>query len=61
MTKEELKQALIETEEYTEEEVNNMDSYDLLDAILTWEGIQGYTHQIIRWAKAAYESDKQSS
>lgn len=58
MTKEELKQELIETEEYTQEQVDNMDSYDLLDAILIWEGIQGYTGKIIQWAKAAYESDK---
>lgn len=58
MTKEELKQELIETEEYTQEQVDNMDSYDLLVAILTWEGIQGYTRKIIQWVKAAYESDK---
>lgn len=58
MTKEELKQLLIETGEYTQEEVDNMSSYDLLNTILTWEGICGYTRQILRWVKAAYESEK---
>lgn len=57
MTKEELKQELIETEEYTQEEVDNISSHDLLDAILAWEGILGYTHKILRWTRAAYESD----
>lgn len=58
MTKEELKQELIDTEEFTREAVEKMSGYDLLDAILTWEGIQGYTRQILRWMKAAYESGK---
>lgn len=56
MTKEELKQFLVETEEYTREQVNQMSSYELFDAILTWEGICGYTRQIRSWVKAAYES-----
>lgn len=56
MTKEELKQELIDTEEFTREEVDKMSSYDLFDAILTWEGICGYTRQIRDWVKAAYES-----
>lgn len=58
MTKEELKQELIDTEEFTREEVDKMSSFDLFDAILTWEGIQGYTRKIINWMKAAYESGK---
>lgn len=58
MTQEELKQELIDTEEYTREEVDGMSSYDLLNAILIWEGIQGYTRQIIQWTKAANEPDK---
>lgn len=58
MTQEELKQELIDTEEYTREEVDNMSSYDLLNAMLTWEGICGYTRQIIQWTKAANEPDK---
>ncbi len=58
MTKEELKQELIDTEEFTREEVDKMSSYDLLDAILTWEGIQGYTRKIIGWVQAAYEPGK---
>lgn len=58
MTKEELKQELIDTEEFTREEVDKMSGYDLLDAILTWEGIQGYTRKIIKWMQAAYEPGK---
>lgn len=57
MTKEELKQELIDTEEFTREEVDKMSSYDLLDAILIWEGILGYTRKIIRWTQAAYGQD----
>lgn len=58
MTKEELKELLLETEEYTQEQVDRMNSYELLDAILTWEGICGYTRTIINWVNAAYESQK---
>lgn len=57
MTKEELKQELIDTGEYTREEVDGMSSYELFNAMLEWEGIFGYTRQILRWAKAANESD----
>lgn len=39
MTKEELKHLLVKTEEYTREQVDNMSGYELLDAMLTWEGI----------------------
>lgn len=58
MTKEELKERLLETGEYTQEQVDRMKSYELLDAIFTWEGISGYTRAIINWVKAAYESQK---
>lgn len=58
MTKEELKELLLETGEYTQEQVDRMKSYELLNAILTWEGICGYTRDIINWVNAAYESDK---
>lgn len=56
MTKEELKHLLVKTEEYTREQVDRMSGYELLDAMLAWEGICGYTRQILRWMKAAYES-----
>lgn len=58
MTKEELKERLLETGEYTQEQVDRMKSYELLNAILTWEGICGYTRDIINWVNAAYESPK---
>lgn len=58
MTKEELKQLLLETEEYTQQQVDSMTAYELLDAILAWEGIYGYTRKILKWTNAAYESDK---
>lgn len=51
MTKEELKHLLVKTEEYTQEQVDDMSGYELLDAMLIWEGICGYTRQILRWAK----------
>lgn len=57
MTKEELKQLLIETEEYSQQQVDNMTAYELLDAILGREGIYGYTRKILNWTNAAYESD----
>jgi hypothetical protein len=55
MTKKEL---LLETGEYTQEQVDRMKSYELLNAILAWEGIFGYTRNIINWVNAAYESPK---
>lgn len=58
MTKEELKQELIDTEESTREEVDKMSGYDLPGAILTREGICGYTRKITRRAQAAYEPGK---
>lgn len=58
MTKEELKELLLETGEYTQEQVDRMKSYELLNAILAWESIFGYTRNIINWVNAAYESDK---
>lgn len=58
MTKKELKELLLETGEYTQEQVDRMKSYELLNAILAWEGIFGYTRDIINWVNAAYESPK---
>lgn len=52
MTKEQLKCYLTEEAEYTQQEVDNMDDYQLLDAYLTWNGIIGYTEDIIDVVKA---------
>ena len=45
----ELKKELINTGDYTQEEVDKMDAYELFDKILTWNGIIGYTDNIISW------------
>ena len=37
MTKEELKHLLVKTEEYTQEQVDDMSGYELLDAMLKWK------------------------
>lgn len=45
----ELKEELINTGDYTQEQVDQMDAYELFDEILTWNGIIGYTEDIISW------------
>lgn len=47
MTREGLKYYLTTEADYTEEQVNNMSDYELLDAFLTWEGIIGWTDTIV--------------
>lgn len=47
MTKEGLKYYLTTEAEYTEEQVNEMSDYELLDSYLTWEGIIGWTDTIV--------------
>ena len=49
MDLQELKEELINTGDYTQEEVDQMDAYELFDKILTWNGIIGYTEDIISW------------
>ena len=41
--------------EYTREELEAMSKRDLLDAYLTWEGIIGFTDDIIEHIEAIYE------
>lgn len=36
------------------EELTNLDAYDLIDTYLTWEGIIGYTDEIIEVVFSAY-------
>ena len=43
MTKEELKEYLVEEAEYSQEEVDNMSNYELVDNYLTYKRIVGYT------------------
>ena len=47
MTKEELKDYLITEAEYTQEEVDNMSDRDLFDKYLIYEGVVGFTSEII--------------
>lgn len=59
MSKEEIINYLIDESEgdYTREELEEMSNYDLLDAYLTWEGIVGFTEDIIEHIEAIYEVD----
>lgn len=54
MTKQELKDYLVEEAEWPESKVNEMDSYELLNHWLTYNGIIGYTQDILSVINAAY-------
>lgn len=47
MTKNDIISVLIDEAEYDEQEVMEMSNYELIDKWLTWEGIIGYTEDII--------------
>ena len=47
MTKKELKEYLVDEAEYSEERVNKMSNYELFDAWLRYNGIIGFTDDII--------------
>ena len=47
MTKEDLKDYLVYVAEYSEKRVNKMSDYELLDAWLKWNGIIGFTDDIV--------------
>ena len=55
MTKEELQDYLIEEAEYEQEDVLCMSSFELVDAYLMYNGIIGYTYDIIGVVQAAYD------
>ena len=57
MSKEEIIEYLIDESEgvYTREELEEMSKVQLLDAYLTWEGIIGFTDDIIEHIEAIYE------
>lgn len=54
MTKEDIIATLIDDAEYDEKEVMEMSPYELLDKWLTWEGIIGYTGDIIEAVGEVY-------
>lgn len=47
MTKDDIISVLVDDAEYDEQEVMKMSNYELIDKWLTWEGIIGYTEDII--------------
>lgn len=51
MTKNKLKSILIEICEYDEDYVNSLDDRDLFDKYLMYEGIIGFTNEIIDTCK----------
>ena len=59
MSKEEIIEYLIDESEgvYTREELEAMSKVQLLDAYLTWEGIIGFTDDILEHIEAIYEVD----
>ena len=57
MTKEELKAYLVSEEAETEEAVESMSNWDLFDRFLTWNGLIGWTDDIIDAYKAAFEPE----
>ena len=54
MTKEELKEYLVYEAEYSQEKVDNMSDYELVDNYLIYEGIIGYTQDILDVVAAAF-------
>lgn len=57
-TLEDLKDYLIEEADYELTQLNNMTREELFDAYLTWNGIIGYTWDIIEAYKAAFLSPR---
>ena len=57
MNKEELKRYLIDEAEYKEARVNEMSAEELFDKYLQWNGICGYTSDIIEAFKGAFEDE----
>ena len=57
-TLEDLKNYLIEEADYEPIQVNHMTREELFEAYLTWNGIIGYTQDIIEAYKAAFLSSR---
>lgn len=55
-TLEDLKNYLIEEADYNLTQLNNMTREELFDAYLTWNGIIGYTRDIMEAYEAAFLS-----
>lgn len=59
MDKEEIKDYLVNVAEKTEDEVNEMTDFELVDSFLCWNGIIGWTEDIINVVFGAYEINKE--
>ena len=59
-TLEDLKNYLIEEADYDLTQLNNMTREELFDAYLTWNGIIGYTQDIMEAYKAAFLSPRKT-
>ena len=55
MTKDDIIATLIDDAEYDEQEVMNMTPYELIDKWLEWEGIIGYTEDILEAVSEVYD------
>ena len=54
MTKEELKETLVEDYEFDKADVETMSDYQLVDSWLRYNGIISYTYDILEVVSAAY-------
>lgn len=54
MTKDELKDYLVCEAKHTDAEVESMTDFELVDAYLTWNGIIGYTEDIVDVVRHAF-------
>ncbi len=57
MTKENIIDILINDAEYSQEDVNKMDNFELFNAWCVWEGILGYSLEIWQTVIELYDDD----
>lgn len=57
MDKDEIKNFLVDECEYSIDQVECMSNAELVDAWLRWEGLVGFTDEILRVVQAVYEID----
>lgn len=57
MTLKEVQEYLVDEAEYSEESVYQMTPYELVDAWLQWNGIIGYTDDIIDLVQATHKPE----
>ena len=57
MTKENIIDILINDAEYSQEDVNKMDNFELFNAWCVWEGILGYSLELWETVIELYDDD----